>query len=530
MNTKTETVFKKYVWYIPLIFCVGYFLVASYNFQLHDFANYYFSATAGIEFQDPSFIYSIYDFNAYAWLSGYEDVLIDFYINTPFTISAYHPFGLISNAYVSKLILNVLSCILFIIAVLYFTKSKLSGKNYNYFLLSLPVVFFVPIRNQILFGQSYFLIFFCIIFALYFLEKKEDMKSGILLVFVSLLKIFPIVYGIQFLLNKKIKALVISLLLGITLVFLSVWQASFEVWKTYLTDVLPTTLVNNSGVGFQFNAQSMTVFLKTLLVKDTYYNPDAIFDSYTLYTILIWSYKTIVFALFVQAIWNYRQNVFKVFVIITTCIFLLQDRVATYTQILWIIPIVYILRKDISLYKKYFLIFIILLMCNIPLKWIEELPLIFKFGRMWLMIGVAAIILKDFIKKINYKYFLYICCITAPICIVSITKNNPSKAEYVLSNKDYFVVFDYSIKNGFLTYNAIGLKGEVEEHTNIKVNSISEMDLKVIDNQIYFNGQQKTFDNSLKTKPKLVDNSEIYFLSDYNTRRGQFTLRKIAVE
>ena len=275
-------------WYILLVVFITYFIATSYNFKLHDFANYYFSSKAGLEFEDSSFIYSIYSFNSYVWSLGYPDVLLDFYINSPFTITVFSPLLLIGNAFVAKLVFNILSSVLFFGSLYLLLKSKLNKNQSFIFLIILPVLFFVPVRNQILFGQSYFLVFSCIVFVLLFLEKQKELKAGVILVFASLLKIFPVIYGIYLLLNNKFKILAISVLIALGLISLAIWQSGFDIWRTYFTEVLPTTLSNHSGVGYQFNAQSMSVFLKTLFVKDAYYNPTVVLDSYATYTLLTW--------------------------------------------------------------------------------------------------------------------------------------------------------------------------------------------------------------------------------------------------
>lgn len=517
-------------WYAPLVLLVIYFLCISYHFQLHDFANYYFASKAGLEFQDSSFLYSIYSFNSYVWSLGYPEVLVDFYINSPFTITAFSPFLVFDNAFNAKLLFNVLSTVLFLILIHLLVKSKLKKKQASLFLILLPVLFFVPIRNQILFGQSYFLVFSCIVLVLLLMEKQKEIKTGVILVFATLFKIFPLIYGLYLLLNKRFKTLIILVLFAFGLILVAIWQSGFGIWKTYITEVLPTTSANHSGVGYQFNAQSVSVFLKTLLVKDSYYNPEVIMDSFTTYTALIWFYKTVVIALFIQGIWEYRKDVFKVFVITTVSFFLLQDRTATYTQLLWIIPITYLFASEISIKLKFITVFILLIMCNVPLKWFEELPVILKFGRMWLMLIVSLIFFLHFVKKIKIKFILYTCCFTIPLCLFSIVNYVPSNAEYVLPNKGYFLVHEFDKEYGFLTYKAIGRSGEVVEKTQIKINSISENELEVKDNQVYYKRQQVTFDNSLKSTPKLINDSEIYFLSDYNTRRGQFTLKKVALD
>ena len=66
-----------------------------------------------------SHLFDIYEFNYYIWNLGYPDVLVDFYLNSPFTISLFYPLSFIENPYVAKAIFNFIS-IVFMCYVLMF--------------------------------------------------------------------------------------------------------------------------------------------------------------------------------------------------------------------------------------------------------------------------------------------------------------------------------------------------------------------------------------------------------------------------
>jgi len=46
------------------------------------------------------------------------------------------------------------------------------------------------------------------------------------------------------------------------------------------------------------------------------------------------------------------------------------------------------------------------------------------------------------------------------------------------------------------------------------------------DNQVFVDGQQVTHTNSLKKKAVLINNCDVYFLTDHRSRYGVFTLKK----
>ena len=60
--------------------------------------------------------------------------------------------------------------------------------------------------------------------------------------------------------------------------------------------------------------------------------------------------------------------------------------------------------------------------------------------------------------------------------------------------------------------------------------SFNENISEVVGNQIKLGNQLILEDYSLKKKPVLVNNKELYYLTDHHSRRGAFTLKKINIE
>ena len=59
-------------------------------------------------------IFDIYKFNEYIWELGYTDELVDFYVNSPFTLAIFYPLAYIKDAFLAKGIFNVLSIVCFL--------------------------------------------------------------------------------------------------------------------------------------------------------------------------------------------------------------------------------------------------------------------------------------------------------------------------------------------------------------------------------------------------------------------------------
>ncbi|WP_242119391.1 glycosyltransferase family 87 protein [Aestuariivivens sediminicola] len=517
-------------WSIPLLLVLIYHFVKSLDFPLHDFSNGYFSAYALSYLKNIEFIWDIFEFNTYIWDLDYPEVLVDFYINTPFTISFFYPFTFFQDAYAAKAIFNLLGISVFLMSLKMLLNIYSNGTIRKYLLLLFPVLFFVPLRNQILFGQSYFYVFACIVFSLVFLEKNRGKIAAFFLVLAALLKIFPVIYGSIFLIQRKYRSIFLVMVFGVILILMSLFIIDFNIWELYLFQVLPETIKNQSSVGFQFNAQSFSVFIKTLFVHDDFYNPMAVFNSFGGYVILLWLFKSIILGFSIRASLDNRQDNYAQFAIWTVSLLLIQDRTATYTQLLWIIPFIYIFSKPIKIKCKVFVSASLLVLCNIPLNWLEPLPIVLRFGRMWLSIVLGIIFFLFLIKGNTLKTQLLTLIVISPLCILSIINYDRPQAKYVLDNKGYFMVFDYGVENGKLYYEALGKEGRVKEETGILVHSFEDNTVKIIDNQLFYKGKQITNEKSLKANPVLVDNKEVYFLSDYNSRRMHYALRKVSIE
>ena len=137
---------SKYYTLFPLSILCIYYLVKSYFFVIQDFGNYYFGS---LLFKMNTFTTEIYAPNHYNNLVhnlGY-DFLGTYLPFTPITTLFYYPFTFF-DPFVAKIIFNVISIVLFLVTTYRF--SKFLGVNKRYLLL-LPILFFMPLRNGILF-------------------------------------------------------------------------------------------------------------------------------------------------------------------------------------------------------------------------------------------------------------------------------------------------------------------------------------------------------------------------------------------
>ena len=519
---------KTLLYFSPILLVFSYFFYQSLFYNLHDFSNSYFSARMIREGVSHSQLFDIYEFNSYIWNLGYTDVLVDFYLNSPFTISLFYPLSFIENPYVAKAIFNLIGIVLFIWSLFVLIKKKFDGK-YS-ILLILPILFFIPIRNQILFGQSYFLILSLVIFGFLFMENKKEGIGASLLSIAVLLKIFPVFYGVSLLFNKSWKAILIGGLSLIVFILFSIYISGFSIWEAYFTEIIPNAIQNNSTVDFRYNAQSFDVLLRTLFMEDSYYNPNALFNNERLYVLLKWLFKSVVIAFAIGVSFTQKNNLFKLLSIWIVALFLLQSRTATYAQILWVLPAICFWKQNTTTTKKIIFLLILLVVCNMPVYALKQLPIFFKFSRLWLTLLLAILFYGSFSVKFNYKWLFISILILTPFHLKVLEKNKSIISEYVLAEKEHFIIYDFYEKGGYLFIKALGRNGDEIVKTDISISSFQENVLDIKGNQILLDKKVILEDYSLKKKPVLVNETEVYYLTDHHSRRGAYTIKKVSIE
>jgi len=512
---------------LPTLALLVYLLIVAQNAPLHDYATSYFAAHMIKNGLLPeSYLFDIYQFNKYVWSQGYPKDLVDFYLNSPFTATAYYPFALVSNAVLSKTIFLSISSILFLIALFILAFNYLNKSRWILGLI--PVIFFVPIRNNILFGQSYLLIFSLCVFAFYFFKLNRSNWGSSILSLAVLIKIFPLLYALPLLIKRKWKALGIFAISCIVLFLISGIVGGFAFWKVYLFEVFPNAILNESSIGYASNAQSIEVFLKNLFIEDKYYNPTVITDSNLAYRLSSWFLKSIVLGVAIYASLFHRHKWYKLLCIWVVSMFLLQSRTATYAQVLWLIPLFDVMKNQTNLQRKLLFICILGLVCNFPFHWLQQQPLIVEFSRLWLSIGLFVIYFYELEVNKIYRFVGIALLASSPFYLPKIVASpQENNSVYVLDSKEYFIIYDYGVNKNHMVYSAIGIRGDTTIQTSIEVHSFDTTNCSIINGQVYFEDQQLTYNHSLKKKAAVINDCELYYLTDHHGRRGAFSLKKI---
>jgi len=154
---------------------------------------------------------------------------------------------------------------------------------------------------------------------------------------------------------------------------------------------------------------------------------------------------------------------------------------------------------------------------------------VLQYSRMWLSLVLSVVFFSSILSFSPLKQIAIAILVLLPFQRDLFTTEVTDHAEYVLSEQEYFMVVDFALDGNTLSYDAIGKNGLETEKTTIQVDSFDEESCVIKDDQILFRGVKITDDPSLKKKPVLVNDSDIFYLTDANSRRGVFTLKKIKV-
>lgn len=515
-----KKVLLKYYAFLPLLLLCFFYIYKAIAFPVHDFANYYFGGYFLREHTFTANTYFPYLFNKEIVALGYPPSFAGFAPNMPFLAMLLLPFTFISLA-TAKLAFNIISSLLFVFSI--YRLAQFYKINWGYLVL-IPLIFFVPIKNELLFGQVYLLLF--VLLSEFWLahEKSHYFKASLFLCFAIFLKVFPVLLVLIFIFKKQFKPL--FYMLGISVLFfaLSLLFVDLSFWLFYINDVLSKASNGEIAMAYVDNYQSVFMFLKRLLVFDANENPAAFFNYPGLFFAIIIGYKIMLITLgyFISKAEKNQLAAFSFWIL--ACI-LISPYGSTYTFILLLFPFFALLKIEISKVKKVVFCGALLLVNNFPLSFFMQESFPISYLRLLFLMLFFGLFLFELREKINWKIVGVFCFFPMVLCLIF--KKNESVNSTALLEKSPLLIYDYEIKHNQLTYFYWNEKGENKASIPFKSSSSEALDIK--NNQIISKNIKLTFDTSHKYKPLLLDNKTVIYLSDFGRGIGFYTLRKIAL-
>ncbi len=524
---KISTKYHLYLW--PGALMCFLFLIQSISFPVHDFGNNFFPALMIHKHLQPEdFVYNVFNFNNFVWNSGYTSELLDFYLNSPFTVTFTQPFIFFGNAIIAKFVFNLISICFFIYSI--YLLKRIHSSISTWVFAVLPFLFFTAIKNQIFFGQWYFIIFSLVVIGYYFISTNKKYYGELFFAFAIMLKIFPIVYISSFLVNKQYKKVFCVGFFILLLFSISIYFTGFEFWKVYLFNVLPTAFSNNSTTDYFIGGQSIDVFLKNLFVYDAFVNNKVWINSDKLYFCSLFIAKSIIIIIVANYCFEHSSKQFQFIAACVIAVFLLQSRSATYAQIMWVIPLVAYCNKNEQLHKQIIFTLVLFVLVNYPYQRFLNAHFILQYGRLWMSLILAFLFFENSLKnKFNLKS-LSLIIISLPLLYKTFTHTIKDKSTYVLPNEGQFLVHDFKVVDQKLTAYVLNKKGMDTMQTNLVVSTYDTAYCSIKNNELYFKHTKIILPPSQKAKPILVNNEFIFFLTDSHSRFGLMNLKKVSIK
>jgi hypothetical protein len=499
---------------------LGYYIYTAPGAPLSDYAGYYFGSRAMLQGNYLQ-VYDTYSLNVMIAEKGFRGAFASYTPFPPFTSIVMAPFLLLPVA-ASKILFNIFSAVLFIWVLIHAIK-YFSIRTRVVWLI--PIIFFIPLRNNIFFGQAYLLLFTLLLEGFMAYKKGKTVAAALLWAVAIVFKVFPLVVVFFLLAKKKYRQLSYCIAACMLLVIISVVFNGLASWQYYVFTILPRANSGELNNSYTYIFQSASMLMKNLFVYDEVQNPQVPYNSMLLFVIVMALYKSAILACCVSITMYRKINSFIAFAAWITASLLLSPNGSSYSLILLLIPLMSLTKtKTVYLYTGMVFVFLI---CSIPVHALAQWPLLLKFPRFYILLLFFFLLLLVARARFPFKpgVTFFALLLFADIPKLFAPKD---KSTYLLQ-QHLPLLYEYTIKNNRLVYYYWSEKGSHEELTNYSVQNVSTDEVYIEDNQLYYKNEQLTATPDRKEQVMLVNGTDIIYLSDKNRGFKFYTLRRISI-
>jgi hypothetical protein len=513
---------KRYALYYPLLLLailLAWFIFKATNVPFSDYAGYYFGSKALLQ-GNYEVVYDTWSLNRLIAQKGYSGVFVSYTPFPPFTSIVWAPFLLFPVA-VSKILFNVFSAVLFVWVL------ARAGKYFSlppWVLWLVPVIFFIPLHNNIFFGQAYLLLFALLLEGYMAYKKGKPAVAALLWGIAIVFKLFPLVILFFLLAKKQYKqvgyCVTVSALLGLISVLLN----GFASWQYYVFTIFPRANSGELNDSYTYLFQSAFMLLKNLFVYDAVQNPQVVLNSTPIFVISMALFKALLLACCVGITINKKATDFIAFASWITASMLLSPNGSSYSLMLLLIPLLALANsKRVYLFAAMGLL---VLICFIPVAALGGKPLLLQYPRLYGMLLLFGLLIV--VAGIRFPVKLF-GAFAALLLLADVGKlfPHPDNSHYLLS-QDLPFVYEYAIKENQLVYYYWDDKGSHQAGTGYVVHGYSTNNVQIKNNQVYYKDKQLTSTPDRKKQVMLVNGKDIIYLSDRNRGFGFYTLRTIS--
>lgn len=478
-------------------------------------------------------VYDAWKFNSFAAEKGFSNLFLAYYPNTPFLAFFFYPTSYLSP-FLAKLCFNMLSSILLFLALFRVQKR---WKLATWVFMLIPLIFFTSLKNGLYFGQVYFLLFFLLIEGLYFFQKEKTILGAFYWGTALMLKVFPVLLAVLLLIEKRYKSFLFYIIICIAWLSFSLLKIDWATWWYYFREVLPKSAEGAYYDGFTPAAKSATMLFKNLFVYDELHNPVPVLDSYVAYNLAQAIYKTSILSTAILFTWKSKQDLSIKMGFWSIACLLLSPGLSSYASILLLFPWLVIFREDARLSRKQQVLFSILVAfyANIPITYFYNLPLLLKFPKVYLLI-LLFICYYQFLSKKEARKSNFLASLSLIIGLFlifgvpSLLKNKPSQNHYVLQQEEQILTTDYWNNSGKLEYEYWTIPKPKSTLTKFVIEKADANSVRIENGQVYYKNNPLTHTKSNKRKPLLINDKEVFYLSDQNRGIGFYTLMKVHLD
>ena len=91
-------------------------------------------------------------------------------------------------------------------------------------------------------------------------------------------------------------------------------------------------------------------------------------------------------------------------------------------------------------------------------------------------------------------------------------------------SKDHILTYDFEIQENSLIYKYWNNQGVNVQRLDLQIKKVDSVNVRLKNNQIYYQNKQLTFDNDHKLKPIIINDNTLVYLSDYKKGIGFYSL------
>ena len=530
---------------VPLALLLAFCILRAVSAPFSDYAGYYFGSR---EFLQGHFsnVYNLWQLNTDIAAEGYKNVLVSYAPFPPFTALVFALFTAVPMG-LSKILFNVLSSAIFL-----FTLYR-SARFFSippFILLLVPVVFCIPIVNNLFFGQSYLLLS-CLLLEGFMAYKQERIvASSFLWGFAILFKLFPAVLLLFLLLRKKYKNfLALSVACGL-LFGLSLWLNGVAIWKYYLLQVVPKLNSGELNDSFTYIFQSVFMLAKRVFLYDGLLNPHPVYYSPYWFVGTMAIFKAFLLTAGVLLTLRKKADDFISFAVWMAVSMLISPNGSSYSLVLLVIPLLALAGQaggaevrrggGARMGRLALAMAILLAACTISVQRFGSMPVWGQFPRLYLLLVFFVLLLwgqriwggreASTPAERTWKVAL-LPALAVLFFVLDISRwlpgHDKDASSYLLTKESPIFIYDYASRNNKLLYYSWDGSGKKETMTDYPVLSLDGQGVTIENNQIWYKGQQLTHSADVKEKARLINWQTIVYLSDKNRGIGFYTLRQL---